>query len=133
MTHNEWRAIGLATIAIALTACANGTQSSLPHFSAPPALSNPMSTRPVEGPMNVQRACRSLPAIGSARCGALVRTDSFTPDAAAAFVAGYGPADLQSAYALPSTTAGVGKTVAIVDAYDDGHAAADLNAYRSHF
>jgi subtilase family serine protease len=39
---------------------------------------------------------------------------------------------LQSAYNLP-TTGGAGKTVAIVDAYDDPTAASDLNVYRAQF
>ncbi len=43
---------------------------------------------------------------------------------------GYGPSDLQSAYALPSS-AGSGETVAVVDAYNDPNAASDLAAYRS--
>jgi subtilase family serine protease len=47
--------------------------------------------------------------------------------------AGYGPADLQSAYALPSASAGSGQTVAIVDAFDDPNAEADLAIYRSQF
>jgi Domain of unknown function (DUF4214)/Subtilase family len=45
----------------------------------------------------------------------------------------YAPADLRSAYALPSATGGAGQTVAIVDAYDDPSAEADLGVYRSHF
>ena len=47
-------------------------------------------------------------------------------------VTGYGPADIQSAYRLGGTSAG-GATVAIVDAYNDPKAAADLAVYRSHF
>jgi subtilase family serine protease len=46
---------------------------------------------------------------------------------------GFGPADLQSAYALPSATGGTGQTVAIVDAYDDPQAEADLAVYRSYY
>jgi len=46
---------------------------------------------------------------------------------------GYGPADLQSAYKLPSATAGSGQTVAIVDAYDDPNAESDLGVYRSQY
>jgi hypothetical protein len=45
---------------------------------------------------------------------------------------GYGPADLASAYQL-DTTKGYGQTVAIVDAYDDPTAAADLAVYRSQY
>jgi len=49
--------------------------------------------------------------------------------------AGYGPADLQSAYNLTSASAnaGSGETVAIVDAYNDPNAASDLAVYRSTF
>ncbi|SES49138.1 Kelch motif-containing protein [Streptomyces sp. yr375] len=47
--------------------------------------------------------------------------------------AGLGPADLQSAYDLPSDAAGSGATVAVVDAYDNPHAEADLATYRSQF
>ena len=46
---------------------------------------------------------------------------------------GYGPADLQSAYKLPSSTAGTGQTVAIVDAFDDPTAESDLAQYRSFY
>ncbi|NUP51145.1 MAG: S8 family serine peptidase [Catenulispora sp.] len=51
----------------------------------------------------------------------------------AATPSGYGPADLQSAYNLPSSTAGSGQTVAIVDAYDDPTAEADLGVYRAQY
>ncbi len=46
---------------------------------------------------------------------------------------GYGPADLQAAYKLPSSTAGAGQTVAIVDAFDDVTAEHDLAVYRAQF
>ncbi len=46
---------------------------------------------------------------------------------------GYAPADLRSAYNLPSETAGSGQTVAIVDAFDDPKAESDLAVYRSHY
>jgi subtilase family serine protease len=46
---------------------------------------------------------------------------------------GYGPADLQGAYALPSTTNGTGRTIAVVDAYNDPDAASDLATYRSTY
>jgi hypothetical protein len=43
------------------------------------------------------------------------------------------PADLRSAYGLPSVSAGTRQTVAIVDAYDDPKAESDLSAYRSKY
>lgn len=66
-------------------------------------------------------------------CLALARTDvkhrlGVVPDAAPS---GYGPSDLQSAYALPS--GGSGATVAIIDAYDDPNAESDLATYRSQY
>ncbi len=46
---------------------------------------------------------------------------------------GYSPGDLRSAYNLPSASAGSGQTVAVVDAYDDPKAEADLSAYRHEY
>ena len=46
---------------------------------------------------------------------------------------GYGPADIAAAYNLPTDSAGDGMTVAIVDAYDDPAAEADLATYRTQF
>jgi len=70
-------------------------------------------------------------------CLTLIRTDVaqraqalIGPDAAPVGF-GYGPADLQSAYKLPSSTAGAGQTVAVVDTFDYPTAAADLANYRS--
>jgi Ricin-type beta-trefoil lectin domain/IPT/TIG domain len=80
-------------------------------------------------------ACTTHPARGYAACLALIRTDVPAHKGASPFVtpSGYGPAQLQSAYGLPSSSAGSGATVALVDAYDDPNAAADLAVYRSQF
>lgn len=48
-------------------------------------------------------------------------------------LSGLQPADLQSAYALPSTTAGAGQTVAVVIAYDNPNLEADLGVFRKTF
>ena len=71
---------------------------------------------------------------GFARCQAWLRTDvqgEIQPDTPG----GYAPSDLQTAYGLTSDsgTRGGGETVAVVDAYDDPNAAADLDAYRSRY
>ncbi|KUO10589.1 S53 family peptidase [Streptomyces sp. DSM 15324] len=62
-------------------------------------------------------------------------TAQVTPKAAAADPTGYGPSDLQDAYGLTDAAAsnGDGETLAIVDAYDDPNAEADLAKYRSHY
>jgi hypothetical protein len=90
---------------------------------------------PVAGHHDYASAC-ARPTAGHAACLALVRTNvaarAGTANAAAAPVGvGYGPANLQSAYNLPSSTNGSGQTVAIVDAFNDPNAASDLAAYRS--
>ncbi len=78
------------------------------------------------------KVCPSA-AAGEARCHSLVRVDNSGQPLATGTPSGYGPADLQSAYKLPSATAGSGQTIAIVDAYDDPNAESDLGVYRSQF
>ena len=79
------------------------------------------------GSVSIRPVCGAVP-IGYARCFSLVKGP-----AAASGPSGYGPADLQSAYKLPSATAGSGQTVAIVDAFDDPTAESDLAQYRSFY
>jgi subtilase family serine protease len=74
------------------------------------------------------------------RCFALVRTDvGGAPEAVARRHAlasspeGYGPSQLQAAYGLPSSTAGSGQTVALVESGDYPTAASDLAYYRSYY
>ncbi|TML66181.1 MAG: peptidase S8 [Actinobacteria bacterium] len=79
------------------------------------------------GSVSIRPVCGAVP-LGYARCFSLVKGN-----ATAAAPSGYGPADLQSAYKLPSATAGSGQTVAIVDAFDDPTAESDLAQYRSFY
>jgi hypothetical protein len=83
----------------------------------------------------VKKTCGGIPTQpGRYACLAEMRTDSVRPFVAPqAAPSGLGPADLQSAYKLPSASAGAGQTVAIVDAFDDPKAEADLATYRSQF
>jgi subtilase family serine protease len=71
---------------------------------------------------------------GAAGCHAIRRdkVDSHGKVVPNATPSGYGPSDIRSAYALGSSASG-GRTVAIVDAYDDPNAAADLATYRSQY
>ncbi|MGO9977252.1 MAG: peptidase S8, partial [Solirubrobacteraceae bacterium] len=95
--------------------------------------------------------CPTVPAPGHFTCYALVEHDSpgkpsprnarsagsFNADLAQGAVnpSGYHPANLQAAYGLVAAAAKAGgtQTVAVVDAYDDPNAAADLATYRSTF
>ncbi len=74
--------------------------------------------------------CKAAPA-GHGRCFAHVRTDASGQIVTNATPQGFGPQDLQSAYAVPA--GGAGRTVAIVDAFDDPNAETDLAAYRAQF
>jgi subtilase family serine protease len=69
---------------------------------------------------------------GFARCNSDVVTDRTGAPAVTAVPRGFGPVDLRSAYNLTSSGSS-SQTVAIVDAYDDPNAQADLNTYRSTF
>src|SRR3954447_26774193 len=79
--------------------------------------------------VSITPVCNAVPA-GYARCFSLVKGDALP---FASGPSGYGPADLQAAYALPSSTAGAAQTVAIVDAFDDPAAESDLAQYRSFY
>ncbi|MFC1407370.1 MULTISPECIES: carboxypeptidase regulatory-like domain-containing protein [Streptacidiphilus] len=137
----------MATAAAALAALIVPLSSATPA-AATPAAGSPYSAAQGQTPAQttadqgitqhpVRNACDTAPKTGFARCFAEVRTDvkgHIGPSAATDSVAGYGPADLVSAYKLPSSsTAGTGQTVAVVDAYDDPNAAADLATYRSQY
>jgi subtilase family serine protease len=97
-------------------------------------LAPPAGAGPAPGHQRAhKKVCTDAPA-GSANCHAQVVVDSAgKPSAAPAPTAGYFPADLQAAYALPGASAGAGQTVAIVDAYDHPFAEADLATYRTAF
>jgi subtilase family serine protease len=75
------------------------------------------------------------PLFGEARCDSAVVTTAAGKPVVTSTPAGYGPADLRSAYNLTAaaTAGGSGQTIAIVDAYDDPNAAADLAVYRSQY
>lgn len=84
------------------------------------------------GPGPASRVCPPAKP-GIMECKAWLRSDVRRDLAAGP--AGYAPADLQTAYGLTSdsSSGGVGQTVAIVDAFDDPNAEADLATYRTTF
>src|SRR5713101_4696087 len=70
---------------------------------------------------------------GSARCHAQVLTDGATPLTGTS-PTGLSPATIKSAYGFSTLdTAGAGKTIAIVDAYDDPTAESDLAVFSSQY
>ena len=85
------------------------------------------------GNANYRAVCPSPPS-GYAHCHVLVGTDANGNPNASPAPTGLSPATIKSVYNFPtSSTAGTGKTIAIVDAYDDPTAESDLNVFSSQF
>ncbi len=75
----------------------------------------------------------AAPARGAAACMAQVMASNTTnKPAVTGTPSGLNPVDIRGAYKLTSSSSG-GRTVAIVDAFNDPTAAADLAVYRSQF
>jgi subtilase family serine protease len=93
-----------------------------------------------DGDIDLRAQCAPARHTGQTSCFAvrLDHVEGTTPHAdpatpyGAATPYGYGPGDLQRAYNLP-TGRGSGRTVAVVDAYDDPSAESDLATYRRTF
>src|SRR5262249_32733937 len=62
--------------------------------------------------------CPGPAAFDTARCHAHVVVDKNGNPRARGGPSGYGPTQFQTAYGLPSSTAGSGQTIGVVDAYD---------------
>ena len=77
--------------------------------------------------------CAKPSKAGQMSCQSVVRDDVTGPKGVQPndTPVGFGPADLRSAYDLPS--GGAGQTVAIVDAFDDPAAESDLAVYRQQY
>ncbi len=131
-----------ASAASASASAANASAAPAhPHVSIATELSHSAhASQPARTKANSRstRACAAVIVVGHQSCFALKRDGlhqilaSASPDAIPAGV-GYGPSQLQSAYSLTSVSAadGSGRTIAIVDAFDDPTAASDLATYRS--
>ena len=130
----RFRAIAVVTLVTALTAC-NGASNAVPAGSGTTAAGRTaaqMGLWPRPGP--AAPVCGAV-RTGFARCQAWVRTDIAGKLRGDATPSGYAPSDLQTAYNLTSYSQGngAGATVAIVDAYDDPNAEADLGVYRAQY
>jgi subtilase family serine protease len=155
--RGRWRRIGSAAAATAALVLA-GLGTAAHASAATPTAHHKVSSKAIAAA--VARAhvkytpqCGAAPKKGFASCNALRVTSGTTafqeeqaakkgiapktvkPNASSATPTGYGPSDLQSAYGLTDAAAsnGSGETIAIVDAYDDPNAEADLATYRDHY
>ena len=74
------------------------------------------------------------PELAAAHCHALVESDAHGNPMASSAPTGLSPAAIKSVYGYTtSSTAGAGKTIAIVDAYDDPSAESDLAVFSSQY
>jgi Putative Ig domain len=123
----------LAVVAAGALAAGGMMAAAAPSVAAAPVSGNGTAATGATAAGHAQHLCASPTGQNEMACLALARTDvahhlGITPNATPS---GYGPTDLQSAYALPS--AGSGQTVALVDAQDDPNAEKDLGTYRTQY
>ena len=97
------------------------------------ALTAVVGAQGANGNANARAVCPG-PVFASARCHAWVTTDSRGNPLASTSPYGLSPQTIKSVYSFPtSSTAGAGKTIAIVDAYDDPTAEKDLGVFSSQY
>ena len=128
-TPQRIAAVGIAAFAVVGAIAFTGTaQAAAPSKAATPATAVTTAKVRTDACAHVARQvhCDAIRISGGTVSANGMKPNAATPS-------GYFPADLQSAYKLPSSTAGVGQTVAIVDAFDDPSAEADLGVYRAQF
>ena len=133
--------LGLSATGLAATSmgAAGPAQAASPAVVAAPHGASARYVAPppqLQLPTGLRQICRTPTRPGRMQCDAMARTAVAGAPAATAPPAGaLQPAQLTGAYGLASAarSLGGGETVAIVDAYDDAHAASDLAVYRSHY
>jgi subtilase family serine protease len=115
----------LATFAVAASTSIGMALTAQAGAAPPEAGGIPRNLRPVAACANV--------AVGEAHCMSFYMAYPDGRMFSSPLPSGLGPADFQDAYNLPSSDHGKGVTVAIVDAYDDPNAEADLQVYRAQY
>jgi Subtilase family len=126
--------LGISAPAIASAAARHTATRTASHPAATRSLARPAL------PAGERYACPPAP-VGQMTCMSIIKTAArsgfaaVAPGSAVPAANGpYGPTDLRKAYKLMTAARkGAGRTIAIVDAFSDPHANADLKVYRSHF
>ncbi|MFE2418663.1 peptidase S8 [Streptomyces hokutonensis] len=140
-THGRWRRIGsaaVATAALVLTGLGTAAQADAVQ-SATTSTAVTYAAAPCATPKHAgDLTCKSYRVTGGLTAYQKMQAakTGITPKAAdASTPSGYSPTNLRSAYGLTSAAAsnGSGETIAIVDAYNDPNAEADLATYRSYY
>ena len=140
-THGRWRRIGsvaVATAALVFTGLGTAVQADAAQ-SATTSTAVTYAATPCATPKHTgDLTCKSYRVTGGLTAFQKMQAakTGITPKAAdASTPSGYSPTNLRSAYGLTSAAAsnGSGETIAIVDAYNDPNAEADLATYRSYY
>ncbi len=125
--------LGISAPAIASAAARHTAAQTASHSAVTRSLASPAL------PAGEKYACPPAP-VGQMRCMSIIRTAAgfgfaaLAPGGAPQANGPYTPTDLRRAYKLTSAASrGGGRTIGIVDAFNDPHANADLKVYRSHF
>ena len=141
LRRSGWLAGSVAAAALTALAMTAGPASAVQATPAQPAAQSATSGSGDAGgqlPAGAQQVCAPSTGPQDMSCMSLLparKPGAARMDLSGPTGSGYGPADLQSAYALAAASAakGKGQTVAIVDAYNDPTAAADLAVYRKQW
>ncbi len=121
--------LALAVTALTLVSAPAASAAPVTHAASHAKAKSPTAA----GQHPTSRVCRTPGRAGEMTCLSMVRDDVIGPKGVQpkSTPAGFGPADLLSAYNLPS--AGSTETVGIVDAFDNPNAEADLAVYRQQY
>ncbi len=133
------RGLGLAgavaALALVLASCAQPNSGNTLGMQAVPAgHGNPLGIHPA-GPAN-EPVCPGPVARGSAGCTSRVIINKQGKPSTSGTPQGYAPAQIQTAYGFSGvygSNTGSGVTIAVVDAYDDPTAGADLGTFENVF
>jgi subtilase family serine protease len=126
--------LGAAVATVLSLAAAPAQAATAQALTAQPAAAPALSAAPTAG-LTMDFGCATVSGAHQAHCLGMLRAKRLTKGMAPLVTSGpvgFGPPDLQSAYKVAGLTSG-GRTVAIVDAFDDPKAEADLGTYRSHY
>jgi hypothetical protein len=111
-----WRALSI------LAACSGLALAGIPAIASATGTGPSSCAQPSAG----QVGCAAVAAPGRTAVPAALQTAGTAP-------LGLAPADLRDAYSLPSSSGGVGQTVAVVTAYDDATTETDMGTYRTQY
>jgi subtilase family serine protease len=86
-----------------------------------------------DGGLSHRPVCPGSPQVRVANCSSQVVTDAHGQPLVSTGPTGLSPATIESAYGFSPSLTGAGKTIALVDAYNDPNAEADLGVFSTQY